>query len=158
MKCTTSSLYLFILLVFISCKKEDIRSNTDDGSTDGTTAIKTFALTLNGSSFETTNVTISHNSGYIGELATVGDSLEFGISIADSIIPGTYSITTNSAFKISHSDDHNATIYNATSGNVHIITHDKTLKKISGTFNCTLTRISPSATKSVTKGQFSIYY
>jgi hypothetical protein len=151
--------FLVILLVScFSCKKKDQRPNTDENSNTTPAALAPFKIKIDGSEYSSTTLTIQHNSGYITIETEVGTGLKVGISIADSINVGTYSINSNSAFKVTHTDDNYATLFTSTSGSVTIVSHDKVNRKISGTYSCLLSRINPASTKVINAAEFNVSY
>ena len=158
MKKTYSFILVFaILFVSYSCKKKE-EKDRDDSTETSTPVLSPFKLTLNNTTSLGNSIQISHVSGYIGIQAVVSDTLHFGISIADSITVGTYSINSNSPFRVTHSDDNFQTMFYSTTGSVKILTHDKTAKKISGTYSCNLNRINPATMKTINAAEFNVSY
>lgn len=149
-------LFLCSTLIFGCKKKNEDKDSTPD--TEVPVLLKPFKIALDGTPYENPTVSISHISGYIGLETVVADTLKFGLSMPDSIAVGTHPINSSSAFRVTHTDDNFATMYYSTTGAVTILTHDKTAKKISGTFSCNLTRINPSSMKTINSGEFNISY
>lgn len=156
-KMVTLSL-LLLITTFYACKKKDQRPPTDDSSTNPPAALAPFKIKIDGNEYSSTTLAIQHTSGYISIQTVVGTDLKVGISIADSIVPGTYSINSNSAFRVTHTDDNYATLYTSISGSVTIASHDKVNRKISGTYSCLLSRINPASTKVINSAEFNITY
>lgn len=145
-----------IVLVGYSCKK---KKNQDEPVVEVPVAVlKPFGIKLDQVDYSGTTPQTTHVSGYIGIQSTVADTLKFGISIADSLTPGTYAINNSSPFRVTHSDDNFVTMYYSTTGSVKIITHDKVAKKISGTYSCNLNRINPASMKTINTAEFNVSY
>jgi hypothetical protein len=158
MKKMLSLTLLSVFLLLIACKKKDTRNPQDDDSSNQPTALAPFKLKLDGNEYSSTTLSIQHMSAYITIETQFGSNLKFGISIADSIVAGTYSINSNSPFKVTHTDDNYSTLFTSISGSVTILNHDKVNRKISGTYSCLLSRINPSSTKVVNSAEFNISY
>lgn len=151
------SFVLFLIgtlpLTIVSCKKEEKKP-----AVSGTTILKHFALTLDGTNYAANFTATQQISGNIISQTTLGSNLIFVLSVADNLTPGTYSMGTNAPCNLVHSDDNNVTSYNSSIGTLTIVTNDTVNDKLSGTYNCTLTRESPAGTKTVTNGEFNIDY
>ena len=135
-----------------SCKKDDKTTAESSGPT-----LKTFALKLDGTSYQTEFYSTQQTAGMIIFQTYINNNLIFGLNLADSIQAGTYPMGPGIS-RLVHSDDNYATSYLSDPGTLTITTHDTVNNKITGTFNCTLTRTNPAATKSVTNGEFNIQY
>lgn len=144
-----------VALAAVSCKKETKDSN---GTPPVGTAYDNFSLTIDGTDFDPAAVIVQHNGGFIQAQAGTASEMYFALSIDDTLEPGTYQILPGQLFRLSHTDDNFMTSYLSTSGSVTIVTHDMAADKISGFYNCTLTRANPAATKTVTNGEFNIDY
>lgn len=155
-----SYVFIFALCLFVvsySCKKKN-RDSAEDTVNEPVAALSPFKITLNNLTYQGSPIQTSHVSGYIGIETVFADTLHFGISIADSITVGTYSINSNSPFRVTHSDDNFQTMFYSTTGSVKILTHDKTAKKISGTYSCNLNRINPATMKTINAAEFNVSY
>jgi hypothetical protein len=139
-----------------SCKKDDKKPSSSGNPPTSTT--NEFSLTVNGTNIDASNLAIQEVGGVIACTASMGGGTYYTISTDDALMPGTYPIDGDTQFDLIHTDDNNATFYASTSGSVTILTHDMVNNTISGTYNCTLTRSSPAATKTVTNGEFSFSY
>ena len=149
--------FLALTITLVACKKEEPTPVTDT-SGSGSTALKAFALTLDGADYETATTFSQGFNGVVSIQATVGSNLNFSLTIPDTAVVGSYSIDGTNPFSIGHTDDSYATYYQASSGNFTIVTHDTISNKISGTFSGTLLRSSDNATKTVTSGEFNVTY
>lgn len=147
------SLTGIISLTIVSCKKEENKPTVS-----GVSVLKHFALTLNGTNYAANFTATQQISGNIISQTTLGSNLIFVLSVADNLTPGTYSMGSNAPCNLVHSDDNNATSYSSSIGTITIVTNDTVNDKLSGTYNCTLTRESPAGTKTVTNGEFNIDY
>ncbi len=143
-------------LSIAACKKDDPKPEVTTPT--GTPALKTLALTVDGTAYEGSVVTIQHGNDRVIAQTTVGNNLYFGISISDTLDPGAYDFSIANYMSIAHTDDNYTTSYSATSGSLTIASHDKTANKISGTFSAVLTRASDNATKTISEGEFNLNY
>lgn len=139
-------------VTLFSCKKDDETTPEASGPT-----LKTFALKVDGTSYQTEFYSSQHTAGMLIIQTNINGGLIFGLNLADSIQAGTYPMGPGIS-RLVHSDDNYATSYLSDPGTITITTHDTVNDKITGTFNCTLTRTSPAATKAVTGGEFNIQY
>ncbi len=154
MKKTLFFISCAVILAAASCKKEKKEST---GTPPIGAAYDNFFLKLDGTDFDPAMVLAQHNGGFI--MAQASDAgLYFSLSIDDTLEPGTYPMVQGQLFRLTHTDDNFATSYLSTSGSVTIVTHDMTNDKITGFYNCTLTRANPAATKTVTNAEFNIDY
>ena len=143
-------------LTIASCKKDDPKPEVTTPT--GTPALKKLALTVDGSSYEASVITIQNGNDRVIAQTTVGNNLYFGISVSDTLDPGAYDFTSVNYMSISHTDDNYVTSYTASSGSLTIVSHDKSANKISGTFNAIITRASDNATKTISEGEFNLNY
>jgi hypothetical protein len=139
-----------------SCKKDDKKPSSSTNPPVSTP--DHFSLTVNGVNTVPPTVDAQEVGGVIACNATLNATTTYTLVTEDALMPGTYPIDGDTQFDLIHSDDNNATYYASTSGSVTILTHDTVNNRMSGTYNCILTRSSPAATKTVTNGQFNFSY
>jgi hypothetical protein len=136
-----------------SCKKDDKTTAESSGPT-----LKTFALKLDGTSYQTEFYSTQQTAGMIIFQTNINNSLIFGLNLADTIQAGTYPMGPGIS-RLVHTDDNYATpAYISDPGTLTVTIHDTVNNKITGTFSCTLARTSPAGTKAVTNGEFNIQY
>ena len=138
-----------------SCKKDEKKPSSGTPPTSNTNQ---FSLTVDGVNTVPTTINVQEAGGVVVCNGIVNANTSYTISTEDGLMPGTYAIDANTPFDILHSDDNNATFYASYSGSVTVTTHDTVNNRIAGNFNCTLTRVNPPATKTVTNGQFNFSY
>ncbi|MES2557342.1 MAG: DUF6252 family protein [Bacteroidota bacterium] len=141
-------------ITLFSCKKDKETTGESSGPT-----LKTFALKVDGTSLQTEFYSSQHTAGMLIIQTNINGNLIFGLNLADSLQVGTYPMGQGLQAKLIHSDDNYATpAYISDPGTLTITAHDTINDKITGTYNCTLTRVSPAGTKTVTGGEFNIQY
>jgi len=141
-----------------ACKKDDKKTTPSGTTPTPVTGNDNFEVTVNGTHYDPSTINVQYVGGVIAADAIVDGNTNFAIYTNDELMPGTYAIDGNTQFDIIHSDDNNATYYASTSGSVTVLTHDTVNDRMTGTFNCTLTRTTPAATKTGTNGAFTINY
>lgn len=144
----------FSAFILFSCKKDKETTGESSGPT-----LKTFALKLDGTSYQTEFYSTQQTAGMIIFQTNINGGLIFGLNLADSLQAGTYPMGQGLQTKMIHTDDNYANpAYISDPGTLTITVHDTVNNKITGTFSCTLTRTSPAGTKTVTNGEFNIQY
>lgn len=138
-----------------ACKKEVPETHYH---TQGTTALKQFALFLDGKGYSATYTANQQSNGKIISQTSIGGNLVFELFISDSLTPGTYPLGSDQECKLTLSDDNLLTYYSAIEGTLVITSHDLKNDHIAGTFNCKLNRANPASEKFVTNGQFNLDY
>lgn len=157
MKKTTMILFCALLAgtSLQSCKKDEKKPSSGNPPASSTNQ---FSMTVNGVNTEPSTINVQEAGGVVVCTGIVNANTSYTISTEDGLMPGTYAIDADTPFDILHSDDNNATFYASYSGSVTVTSHDTVNNRIAGTFNCTLTRVNPAATKTVTNGQFNFSY
>lgn len=142
-----------VLVLATACKKDDNEPTTESSGP----ILKTFYFKVDGTAYTGLSSSCQHTSGMIIYQSWDG-SQNFGLTLGDSLTPGTYTMGPGLSARMVHTDDNYATSYISDPGTLTIASHDTVNNKISGTFSCTLTRTSPASTKAVTNGEFNIQY
>lgn len=136
-----------------SCKKDKETTTESSGP-----ILKTFALKLDGTSYQTEFYSSQQTAGIIIISTNINNNLFLRLVVADSLQAGTYPMGPGLSTRLDHSDDNYATSYISDPGTLTIALHDTVNNKITGTYNCTLNRSNPAGTKTVTNGEFNIQY
>ena len=140
-------------IILFSCKKDKETTGESSGPT-----LKTFALKVDGTSLQTEFYSSQHTAGMIIIQTNINNGLIFGLVLGDSLQAGTYPMGPGLSARLTHTDDNYATSYLSDPGTLTITIHDTVNNKITGTYNCTLTRATPAGTNTVTGGEFNIQY
>ena len=140
-------------LTLFSCKKDKETTGESSGPT-----LKTFALKVDDTSLQTEFYSSQHTAGMLIIQTNINGGLIFGLALGDSLQAGTYPMGPGLSARLTHTDDNYATSYISDPGTLTITAHDTVNDKITGTYNCTLTRVSPAGTITVTGGEFNIQY
>lgn len=152
MKPIILSLLCGMLILATACKKEEKPAAESSGA-----ILKTFYFKVDGIAFSTINASWQHNAGTISYSGYSG-SQTFTLTMWDTLMPGTYTMGYGQPTRLFHTDDNYVTSYISDPGTLTIVSHDTVNDRISGTFNCTLSRSNPASTKAVTNGEFNIQY
>lgn len=142
-----------MLVLATACKKEDNEPTTESSGP----ILKTFYMKVDGVAFTPTSSSWQHTAGTIMYSGYDGTQ-QFSLSIIDSLAPGNYTMGYGHPTRLFHTDDNYVTSYVSDPGTLTIVSHDTVNDRISGTFNCTLSRSNPASTKAVTNGEFNIQY
>lgn len=141
-----------MLVLATACKKEETTTNESSGP-----ILKTFYFKVDGVAFNPTSSSWQNAAGTI--MYNVYDGTQtYSLSIWDTLMPGNYTMGYGQPTRFFHTDDNYATSYISDPGTLTIVSHDTVNNRISGTFNCTLTRSNPASTKAVTNGEFNFQY
>ena len=121
----------------------------------------TFLAKLDGVAFAPTYINGLNSSGYISIIGRRGIIENIGLSFPNTINPGTFDLDSFGEYRglyIKNSNTDGSGIFGAEIGSVTITSHDKTNKKIVGTFKFTANSFLVNETHNITEGAFSVFY
>ncbi len=121
----------------------------------------TFSAKLNGAAFIPTYINGLNAGGVISIIGRRGIIENIGLSFPNTINIGTYDLDSfgeNRGLYIKNSNIDGSGIFGADVGSATITSHDKTNKKVVGTFKFTANSLFVPEKYNITEGAFSIFY
>ena len=150
-----ASLFLVLGSVTQSCKKDD---KDPEPQTNGNDTDDVFRLTDNGTTFVSPGLIKQHSNGFISVAAAMSFTAGYGLAIADTLNPGTYSLVPASPVQITKTEQSGDVVYIQQSGTLTITAHNKTAHTIAGTFNGIIEVSGGGDTRAITNGEFNFDY